>query len=275
MAEPSATEPLVPEVVSAEPELPPFQNHVRCVKCGGARLSRNLREKFAIYRCLRKRCDAEWKTQPKPPRRYWPTQFDDRGGKIMPVVIKDEATRLRAERQAGVVKGLPVGIRIFKTDFARKVELERRVKAGEDPLAAWKTIMEHQIMGFHWTKGKNLGPRTVLKSYMWFINRMSKIDGDRAMAEVRMKINSAAPKAVQTVIDIANGDFGTGKVTVKGRGENAHEEVEIDAAAANVKLKASLELLKAASGVSSEKKGNTTVNMNVAGNILQVLDGSV
>jgi hypothetical protein len=262
MAEPS--EPLVPEIVPTAPvaeELPPFTHRGGdfCLKCNRKTVDHRFKDKrFALYKCRSNKCGYEWKTQPHPRvRQRSPQPVSANGMDLKPVVIKDEWTRLQVERDAGMLKSLPNGVRIWRRDIARKADLDRRTKAGEDPIIAWKAIIESMTLGFHSTRGKNLSTKSVLLSYINFLKRMEGVEAERAIAEAKSKIYGATSRMAQSVLDIADGNFE-------------------DTQRASLQLKASLEVLKA-TGVSGDKKANQTTNnvsMNVAGNILQVLDGS-
>ncbi len=125
-------------------------------------------------------------------------------------------------------------------DGLRVLEFCRLRDAGFSELDAWETILRDRKLGYAKTRGSTEAMKShrVAKSLTRFLNRAARGLVAQAHDRVKARMAAAAEGAAKTIIDLAAGEFGTGRVRVKGRGEAAYETVEIDAPAASVRLQA-------------------------------------
>lgn len=133
-------------------------------------------------------------------------------------------------------------------DRLRAKELNRRIAAGEGELEAWAKIATDQRIGLGKYRGLASIPVAVAASSLGrFWLRINPDEAAEAVAAIRSRASNFARDAWDTVEATARGEFGQGKVRIRGE----EEVVEIDAAAAAVRLKAATHAL-AIVGVSTQ-----------------------
>lgn len=149
-------------------------------------------------------------------------------------------------------------------DRIRAQEFSRRLELGETPHVAWAAIVTDGIIGYpKWRGRDNLTGGQVQKSLERFVERALPDEERSALRIGKLQVARLVPEAVRVVADLMRGDFGEGRVTLKGRGENAHEVVEVDGPAARVRLAAARTLLEIPRVIDKSSSANTT-NVNVS-----------
>lgn len=145
-------------------------------------------------------------------------------------------------------------------DWFRLRELEARLKRGASEMDAWEAVCRHRKFGL----GRYKGARTIPGPYLArtlarFYCRIGVIQRELAVARCHRRANEVAPAAMDSIIGIAGGDFGDAKVRVNER----EESVEIDSAAAKVRLAACREILEMVGAVAVKGSGQAQAAVQV------------
>lgn len=152
------------------------------------------------------------------------------------------------------------------------MELDRLRVAGMPDLDAWMLILRDERLGYADLRVlAEIPPTKISATFAGFLQRVTPGAVAEARDRVQERISRAAPEAAQKIVDLARGDFGEGRVRIRGRGDGAFEVVEIDASAAAVQLAASKHLL-ACVGVSDRPQSVTAVQVNQQVNVVSAHD---
>lgn len=151
-----------------------------------------------------------------------------------------------------------------RMDRIRAQELTRRIELGESMHAAWAEIVTDGLLGYpKWRGRTNLSAGQVQKSLESFAERALPDEELAALRLGKLQAAKLVPEALRTVADLMRGDFGEGRVSVKGRGPDAYEVIEVDGPAARVRLAAARTLLEIPRVIDKGRgDGGTTVNVS-------------
>lgn len=154
-----------------------------------------------------------------------------------------------------------------RRDRLRLAEYDRLCKLGLTGIEAWRIISADAHLGFRFAKRTDADGR-VSRRMAAFLRRVAP----ERIAAGRAALLETIPDAVAAVGGIIRGDFGEGRVTVRGRGDNAVEVVEIDAAAAGVRSQNARWLLERTGVVAAKPTDGVKVGVQV--NLGQILGGT-
>lgn len=161
----------------------------------------------------------------------------------MEPMATEPGTGLATRARTGSIHG--AGPRYTALDRLRARELTRRLKLGETPVNAWGTILTDADLGYPKLRGMaSLPAGKIARTLEAFLRRAADEEMAAALDSCRLSAAHLAHGALQRVAAIVEGEFGRGRVVARGRGDDAYEEVEIDAPAASVQLKAARTLLE-------------------------------
>lgn len=148
---------------------------------------------------------------------------------------------------------------IMRRDRLRLEEYDLLRQSGKSQAEAWRAVATSETLGFARMR-PDASDGHVLRHLSRFLARLSPERIERGRTDLAETI----PDAVNAIGDIIRGEFGTGKVVMRGSGEDRHEEVEIDAAAAGVRSQNARWLLERV-GVAppANAGGSVAVQVNV------------
>lgn len=154
--------------------------------------------------------------------------------------------------------------RIRTRDRQRAAELVALVEMGLQPLDAWRRILLGPL-GFPQTRGRPKDDGYVAASLAQHCRTMCPAEMERVQALAGTTLRQAAIEGATLVRNLVRGEFGEGKVRVRGMDENKTEVVTIDAAAAAVQLQAVKLAFQATNVIDSTKK---PTQVNVQSNVV-------
>ena len=161
---------------------------------------------------------------------------------------------------------------MLQRDGYRRREYLRLRSEGCDAMTAWRAVVVHPSWGFRGWRGAEAAAVPEARAARLLANFLRRVPApaaEDARNEVTLFAAEFASRAWRNLEDLANGNFGTGRVVVRGRGDDATEDVAIDSAAAAVKLKANVAALQAVGVLQSSGRG-VTVTAQAAADV----DGS-
>lgn len=168
-----------------------------------------------------------------------------------------------------------------RDDYLRLRDFNARVARGEDESRAWERVIRNPKYGLSaWKCARSVPPNVVQRTLIRFYLRMGALERELTNAVIHRKAASVAPRVFDSIVDIADGKFGEGKVTVRGRGDDAEEIIEIDGQAARARLAACRDVLEIVGAIplrgssSSVKVENTNVAQAAAQSGLNVSLGA-
>jgi len=148
------------------------------------------------------------------------------------------------------------------------------MKRGEDEYAAWERVCRNKRYGLSRYRGaKRVPVNAVQRTLARFYLRMGAFETEFASAKVKRRAAEVAPRAFDAIVSIADGNFGMGKVLIRGD----EEEVVIDAQAARTRLAASREILEMVGAVAQRgaSQSAAAVQVNTQVNAQAQANGNV